>query len=64
MKRTDLIRHILVSGCVVEREGSRHTIFINLISGQTSSVPRHKEVNTFLGKKICRDLGITIISVK
>lgn len=64
MKRKDLVRHILMFGCVIEREGSNHTIFINLSSGQVSSVPRHSEINTFLGRKICKDLGIPLISKK
>jgi predicted RNA binding protein YcfA (HicA-like mRNA interferase family) len=64
MKRKDLVRYILACGCLVEREGANHTIFINLDSGQVTSVPRHKEINTFLGRKICKDLGIPVISIK
>jgi hypothetical protein len=27
---------------------------------QTSTIPRHKEVDDFLAKKICKDLGIPV----
>jgi mRNA interferase HicA len=64
MKRKDLVRYILSFGCLVEREGNSHTIFINPTSGQVSAVPRHKEINTFLGKKICKDLGLPTIHLK
>jgi len=64
MKRKDLIRYILNFGCRVEREGSNHTVFINFSSGQVSTVPRHSEINTFLGRKICKDLGIPPIAKK
>ncbi|MEK7176050.1 MAG: type II toxin-antitoxin system HicA family toxin [Patescibacteria group bacterium] len=58
MKRTDLLRHILKNGCVLLREGSRHTVFFNTLTKQITTIPRHKEINNFLVKKICRDLGI------
>ncbi len=58
MKRIDLIRHIRLYGCRLVREGGRHSIFKNVLSGKTSSVPRHMEVDDFLAKKICKDLGI------
>ena len=58
MKRGDLIRHLEDSGCVLFREGKKHSIFYNNKSGKTSSVPRHREVNGFLADKICKDLGI------
>lgn len=64
MKRKDLIKYILACGCLVEREGSRHTVFINPSAGQVSTVPRHTEINTFLGKKICKDLGIPLINIR
>ena len=62
MKRKDLVKYILSFGCFVDREGGSHTIFINPGSGQVSSVPTHKEINTFLGRKICKDLGIPVIA--
>ena len=58
MKRTDLVRHILRQGCLFVREGASHSVFFNPEYKRTSTVPRHKEINDFLAKKICKDLGI------
>ncbi|MGH7813085.1 MAG: type II toxin-antitoxin system HicA family toxin [Candidatus Binataceae bacterium] len=58
MKRRDLIRHLERHGCEFFREGGNHTIYINRLLRLTSSVPRHREVNDFLARKICRDLGV------
>ena len=58
MKRIDLIRHILKAGCVFVREGGNHSVFYNPLYRRTSIVPSHSEVNDFLAKKICKDLGI------
>jgi mRNA interferase HicA len=58
MKRRELLRHLLASGCVVLREGGRHTILHNPNTDRTSAVPRHREINDFLARKICRDLGV------
>lgn len=58
MKRVDLIRHLEQNGCELMREGGKHSLFLNPANNQTSAVPRHKEINNFLARKICRDLGI------
>ena len=58
MKRTDLIRHLTKQGCIFVREGSRHSVFYNSLTRRSSTVPRHSEIDNFLSKKICRDLGI------
>jgi predicted RNA binding protein YcfA (HicA-like mRNA interferase family) len=58
MKRQALIRHLENHGCYVLREGGKHTIYVNPQNNQTSTVPRHREINEFLARKICRDLGI------
>ena len=58
MKRKNLIRHLRKKGCIFLKEGARHSVFANLSLSLTSTVPRHKEINDFLAKKICRDLGV------
>lgn len=58
MKRVDLIRHVESQGCQLLREGGKHCLYFNPGNNQTSAVPRHREVNDFLVRKICRDLGI------
>ena len=58
MKRIDMVRHLESHGCELLREGSKHTLYINPSNEQTSAVPRHREIDDFLARKICRDLGI------
>ncbi len=58
MKRQDLIRYLESRGCRLLREGGRHSVYYNPDNDQTSAVPRHREINHFLARKICRDLGI------
>ena len=58
MKRVDLIRHIETNGCAFLREGGRHTVYVNPASRKVSTVPRHREINDFMAKKICRELEV------
>jgi hypothetical protein len=58
MKRVDLIRHLEHHGCEFLREGNNHTVYVNRSARRSSSVPRHREVNDFLARKICADLQI------
>ncbi len=59
MKRTDLIRHLERQGCELLREGKEHTVYVNRAAHKSSSVPRHREINDFLCRKICQDLQIS-----
>ena len=61
MKQVDLIKHIHKHGCVFVREGGSHSVWRNPVTGRTSTVPRHNEINNHIGKKICRDLDVTVI---
>jgi D-hexose-6-phosphate mutarotase len=45
-------------GCEVRREGARHTVFWNPSARTVSTVPRHREINENLARKICKDPGI------
>jgi mRNA interferase HicA len=58
VKRLDLIRHLTTEGCKLVREGSNHSWWGHATSGRRSAVPRHREIDRFLARKICRDLGI------
>jgi len=58
MKRRELIEHLEGHGCEFLREGRNHTIYVNRAARKSSSVPRHREINEFLARKICRDLQI------
>ena len=58
MRRIDFLKYLRDHGCLLVREGTRHSVFINPVEERTSTVPRHNEVNNFLAVKICKDLGI------
>lgn len=58
MKRRDLIVYLAAQDCILPREGKRHSVYVNRKNQKTSSIPRHSEVNHFLAKKICNDLGV------
>jgi len=58
MKRKDLIKHLKNCDCLLLREGRKHSVYVNRIKKKVSTIPRHKEINDFLIKKICRDLEI------
>ncbi|CCI09802.1 type II toxin-antitoxin system HicA family toxin [Microcystis aeruginosa] len=58
MKRINLIRHLETYGCEFLREGGNHTIYVNHVHQKSSAIPRHREINEFLTRKICRDLQI------
>jgi predicted RNA binding protein YcfA (HicA-like mRNA interferase family) len=58
VKRIELIRHLEQQGCVLFREGGNHSIYVNRRARKSSSVPRHREINELLARKICRDLEI------
>jgi mRNA interferase HicA len=58
VKRRELIRHLEAHGCELLREGANHSIYVACAQRKTSAVPRHNEINDFLARKICRDLGI------
>ncbi len=58
MKRRDLICHLKSHGCELLREGSNHSVFVNRAKGKSATIPRHREINDFLARKICRDLEV------
>jgi predicted RNA binding protein YcfA (HicA-like mRNA interferase family) len=58
VKRVDLIRHLESQGCRLLREGANHSVYVNPAARKTSTIPRHREIDEFLARKICRDLQI------
>jgi mRNA interferase HicA len=58
VKRRDLLRHLEKHGCEFLREGANHTVYVNRKARTVSTVPRHRDINEDLARKICRDLGI------
>jgi predicted RNA binding protein YcfA (HicA-like mRNA interferase family) len=61
VKRADLIRHLEANGCHFVREGGKHTVYCNGVTGKHATVPRHREIKEGLARKICRDLGIAAL---
>ncbi|MEO1133895.1 MAG: type II toxin-antitoxin system HicA family toxin [Cyanobacteria bacterium J06639_1] len=58
MKRSALLKHLRRHGCILKREGSRHSIWMNPQTGDTEAIPRHTEIKNSLAKVICRGLSI------
>jgi mRNA interferase HicA len=58
MKRERLLRHLRNAGCELLREGSWHSIYINILENLTAPVPRHREISAILVLKICKELGV------
>ena len=58
MKRLDLIRIIEKDGAVFIRHGSDHDWYKNPQTGVFESIPRHREIDKNLAKKIIRRLSI------
>jgi len=63
VKRVDLIRHLESQGCRLLREGAHHSVYVNPVARKTSTVPRHREIDEFLSRKICRDLQVAVPGV-
>ena len=51
-------RHLEAHGCEMLREGGNHTIYVNRQRRKASSIPRHREIDDYLARKICRDLEV------
>jgi hypothetical protein len=45
-------------GFELDREGSRHSWFVNRAVNRRSADPRHPEIRDELVREICRDFGI------
>jgi mRNA interferase HicA len=60
VKRHALIAHLRKHGCALVREGAKHSWWGNPANGKRTAVPRHNEIDDYLARKICRDLGIPL----
>ena len=56
MKRRDLVAKIEQAGAVLIRHGAKHDIYHNPKTGITQPIPRHREINELLARKILKDL--------
>lgn len=60
MKRHELLRHLKYYGCVLKREGARHSLYQNPFNSIVEAIPRHVEIDNKLAEKICKRLEITL----
>ena len=59
MKRRDLVAQIEQARCALLRHGAKPDIFIDPETGRSEPVPRHREINELLAKKILKSLART-----
>jgi mRNA interferase HicA len=57
MKRVDLIKTIEDFGCCLVRHGAKHDWYQNPTTGVAQPVPRHREINERLARRIIRLLS-------
>ena len=60
MKRSEFIRQLTREGCLLDRHGARHDIYLNPATGQKQPVPRHTEIDEALAKHIKQYLGLKV----
>jgi len=59
MKRADVIRTIEQQGCILIRHGAKHDWYQNPSTGALQAIPRHREINEWLARRIIRELSAT-----
>ncbi|MEK6710778.1 MAG: type II toxin-antitoxin system HicA family toxin [Nitrospinota bacterium] len=58
MKRRAFIRRLARLGCKLKRTGTKHDIYLNPVTNDTATVPRHQELADTLCKEILKQLGL------
>ena len=56
MKRRELVKQLEQFGCILLRHGGKHDIYHNPRTGGSEPVPRHREINEILARRILRRL--------
>ena len=56
MKRADLIKELTRAGCELVRHGGKHDFYRQPATGKSQPVPRHREINEQLARKVIRYL--------
>ena len=56
MKRSDLIKLLEKNGWFLKRNGGEHDIYSD--GNRSEAIPRHREINELLAKKILKRVGI------
>jgi mRNA interferase HicA len=58
MEKRKLEEYLREHGCELLRHGAKHDFWHNPVTGDTSSIPRHRTVNKNTARSICDDLGV------
>ncbi|MDR3309546.1 MAG: type II toxin-antitoxin system HicA family toxin [Tannerella sp.] len=58
MKRLKVTQYLESNNCVFLREGSSHSIYMNILTGKKTSIPRHADIDEITVQKICKQLEI------
>ena len=58
MKKSVLLKHLKEKGCRLSREGSNHSIYINIDTKAWTAIPRHPNIEERTVFRICKQLGI------
>ena len=60
MKISELIKILKKNGCILIRDGGRHSIWYSPITGNEFAIPRHgaKEIKTGTANRILKDAGL------
>ena len=56
MKRHELVKKLSQAGCIRLRHGAKHDIYHNPNTGNSEPIPRHREINEHLARKIIKNL--------
>lgn len=57
MKRSELIKQLESTGCILIRHGGKHDWYHNPITRVSQPIPRHREINELLAKSILKKLS-------
>jgi len=58
VKRHEIIRELVNSGCFLKRHGANHDVYMNPHNGKKAPVPRHPEIKNTLCDLIRKQLGL------
>lgn len=58
MKLQAFLKELRKAGCILQRHGSRHDLYLNPANGRKAPVPRHKEIKNSLCRIIRKQLGL------
>ena len=61
IKRQQLEKHLKRCGCILLREGGKHSVWENPANDRRATMPRHREIPRTTARAICSQLGITLI---